>query len=272
MEPTIYFVGTAGAGKSTMVAAFDRWCKQHGLTTLTVNLDPGAEDLLYEPDIDIREKLRLTDVMEEYQLGPNGAQVAAADMIALDLEDLKSEIGSYRADVTLIDTPGQVELFVFREAGRHLVDNLAPESSTICYLLDPFLARTASGYASQLMLAATTMFRFQTPLIPVLSKSDMVDDESRQIILDWSMDSEALENDVVKEEPGMDRELAAHITRLLDALGAEHHLIPVSSQDNVGFDDLYAQVQSAVGQSEESTPEYDTFLNQGQEEAGGPQS
>ena len=114
----VYFVGTAGAGKSTLVAAYDRWCKQHGISTLLVNLDPGAEALPYEPEVDIREKLNLQDIMEEHGLGPNGAQVAAADLIALDLTDLQEEINSYRADQVLIDTPGQVELFVFRQAGK----------------------------------------------------------------------------------------------------------------------------------------------------------
>ncbi len=270
MESTIYFTGTAGAGKSTMLAAFDRWAKQHGLSTLTVNLDPGAEALAYEPDIDIRDKVRLTDIMDEYELGPNGAQIAAADMIALDLEELKEEIATYRADLTLIDTPGQVELFVFRHAGKHIVENLAPGSTAIAYLLDPFLARTATGFASQLMLAATTFFRFQEPVVPLLSKADLVDDESRETILDWASDSEALENDIMNESPGMDRELALNISRVLDSLGSEHHLTAVSSLDNMGFDDLYAQVQSAIGQSEEGTPEYDTFLGQGQEEAGDP--
>lgn len=265
-EPTIYFTGTAGAGKSTMVAAFDRWCRQHGLSTLVVNLDPGADELPYEPDIDIREKVRLSDVMQEYGLGPNGAQIAAADMIALDLPDLQEEVSSYRADVTLIDTPGQVELFVFRQAGKHIVESLAPGSSVVCYLLDPLLARTPSGFASQLMLAATTFFRFQEPMIPVLSKSDLLQDQDRETILDWASDAEALERDVLQEQPGMDRELAAQVARMLDALGAEHHLFPISAQDNAGFDDLYAQAQAVIGQSEDSTPEYDTFLPHGQEE------
>ena len=263
---TIYFVGTAGAGKSTMVAAYDKWCKQHGLSTLLVNLDPGAETLPYEPDIDIREKLNLTDIMEEHGLGPNGAQIAAADMIALDLEDLKEEMGSYRADQILIDTPGQVELFVFRQAGKIIVENLSPGDSVVAYLLDPFLARTATGFASQLMLSATTAFRFQEPMVHMLSKADVLEDQDRETILSWAADAEVLEHDIIAEEPGMDRELATNVARILDALGVENHLVALSSRESTGFDDLYALVQSAVGQAEESTPEYDTFLRPDQDD------
>ncbi len=266
MDATVYFVGTAGAGKSTLVAAFDRWAKKSGLSTLLVNLDPGAEKLPYEPDIDIRETVRLSDIMEEHGLGPNGAQVAAADMIALDLTDTEEEIGSYRADITFIDTPGQVELFVFRAAGKHIVESIAPGKSVIVYLLDPFLARTASGFASQLMLAATTQFRFNEPMITVLSKADVLEEDVLETIQKWAADPEALETDVMRDEPSMNRELAALVARLLESMSHELMVIPTSAADGLGIEDLYVQIQSAVGESEDSTPEYDTFHGQGQEE------
>jgi len=265
-QATVYFTGTAGAGKSTLVAAFARWCSQHGLTTTVVNLDPGAEKLPYEPDVDIRDYVRLDEIMEEHDLGPNGAQIAAADMIALNLDEVREDIGGFRSDMVLVDTPGQVELFVFRQSGKLIVENLAPQSSVIAYLLDPFLARTATGFASQLMLAATTMFRFQEPMTFLVSKSDVVDPESLETIAGWGADPTALESDVLGEAPSMGREFAADITRLLERLGIESTLLPVSSADNTGMDDLYAHIQSAVGQAEEATPEYDTFLRPDQDE------
>lgn len=262
----MYFVGTAGAGKSTLVAGYDRWCKQNGLSTVTVNLDPGAEALPYQPDIDIRETIDLPTVMEEHGLGPNGAQIAAADMIALQLTDLVEEINSYRADMVLIDTPGQVELFVFRLSGKLIVESIDPEHSAIVYCLDPYLARTATGFTSQMMLAATTQFRFNQPMVHALTKQDLVDEDSLRIIQDWGNDPVALENDVLAEEPSMSREMSAHVTRLLETMGLQNLLVPVTAADDTGMDELYAQVQAALGGSEDATPEYDTFLPHGQEE------
>jgi GPN-loop GTPase len=40
-----------------------------------VNLDPAAEDLAYEPELDVRELITVDDAMEEMELGPNGALV-----------------------------------------------------------------------------------------------------------------------------------------------------------------------------------------------------
>ncbi len=265
-EVHIYFVGTAGAGKSTMVAAYDRWAKQSGIRTVIVNLDPGAEKLPYTPDVDIRDWVRIDEIMEENGLGPNGAQIAAADMIALNLDEVKNEIETFRADQVLVDTPGQIELFVFRQSGKHIVSTLNPGRSVVAYLLDPFLARTASGFASQLLLGATTAFRFQEPMMFLLSKADRIDPDSVETIKSWAADPEALEHDILTESPGMVQEFAAQVSRLLDTLHVERNLVAISSLEASGLDDLYRLVQGAVGESEDVTPEYDTFLSGDREE------
>jgi GPN-loop GTPase len=265
-ESTIYFAGTAGAGKSTLVAAYDRWAKQHGISTVLVNLDPGAEKLPYTPDVDIRDWVKISEIMEEHGLGPNGAQIAAADMVALNLGEIQEELGAFRADQVLVDTPGQIELFVFRASGKHIVESLNPGRSVVCYLMDPFLARTAQGFASQLLLGATTLFRFQEPMLFLLSKADRIDPESLETIRGWANDPEALESSVMAESPSMSREFATQVSRLLDTLKLEHLLVPVSGLDGTGLDELYTLAQGAVGQSEDVTPEYDTFLAGDREE------
>lgn len=259
-ETTIYFVGTAGAGKSSLVAAYDRWAKQHGLTTALVNLDPGVDLLPYDADLDIRDYVRLEDVMAELELGPNGAQVAAADRIADELEVIRDELLTLRADQVLVDTPGQVELFVFRDAGQHVVENLNPGASVVAYLLDPLLARTPSGFASQLLLAASTHVRFQEPVVHALSKADLIDEAATERIQEWARDPYALEEAIIAEAPSMGRELATNLARLMDGLGLRESLIPASAADGYGIDDLYTAVQTAVGRGEDQTPEYDTFL------------
>ena len=71
----LYFVGPAGAGKSTLVASLQEWLTLQRFEGLALNLDPGAETLPYSAAIDVRERFTLRDVMAEYGLGPNGAQV-----------------------------------------------------------------------------------------------------------------------------------------------------------------------------------------------------
>ena len=99
-EIFVYFIGTAGSGKSTITYNFKQWMNHRGLDAITVNLDPGADNLLYDPDIDIRDWISLKEIMESYGLGPNGAQIAAADMLALNTDDVKKSIEKFMSEVT----------------------------------------------------------------------------------------------------------------------------------------------------------------------------
>ena len=81
----LYFVGPAGAGKSTLVATLQEWMQHYRYDGVAINLDPGAESVAYEAAIDVREKFTLREIMDEYSLGPNGAQVVCADCWQLSL-------------------------------------------------------------------------------------------------------------------------------------------------------------------------------------------
>ena len=242
-EIFVYFIGTAGSGKSTLTSIFQQWFKMRGLDAIIVNLDPGAENLPYEPDVDIRDWISLKEVMETYQLGPNGAQIACADMIALNTEDVKKSIESFKPDYIIVDTPGQLELFVFREAGKYTVEFLNPEKSVICYLLDPALAKTASGFVSQLLLSITTNFRLGQPHINILSKSDLLSDKELSIIKKWSNNPDDLYGAVINEETSIYREMNEGILHLIQELGGYTKLIPTSNKDFFGIDDIYTDIQ-----------------------------
>src|SRR5207302_5152262 len=54
MARNLYFLGTAGSGKSTMVYAFQLWMNSQGFDCVSVNLDPCAEFLQYSPDLEVR--------------------------------------------------------------------------------------------------------------------------------------------------------------------------------------------------------------------------
>ncbi|MEM4258468.1 MAG: ATP/GTP-binding protein [Candidatus Thermoplasmatota archaeon] len=249
----LYFIGTAGSGKSTLTAYFQEWIKQHGLDAVIVNLDPGAEILPYEPDVDIRDWIKLTEIMETEELGPNGAQIVCADMIALNLEDIKKSIQTFKSDYIFVDTPGQLELFVFREAGKYTVENLKPEYTMICYLLDPILARTASGFVTQLLLSITTNFRLQKPQINILSKADLLSEPDREIITKWSNDPEELYGSIIFEEKSIYREMSEGILRLIKDFGGHTQLIPVSKKGYAGIEDVYTQIQFQYAGGEDLT-------------------
>lgn len=239
----IYYIGTAGSGKSTLTASTQQWCKDRGLDAIIVNLDPGAEHLPYEPDVDIRDWISLQEVMDTNNLGPNGAQIACADMIALNTADVKESITSFKADYILLDTPGQLELFVFRESGKYTVQFLSPEKSAICYLLDPLLARSASGFVSQLLLAISTNLRLNKPQINILSKADLLSKKELTLIQRWSQDPEEIYEALYKEESTMHRQMSERILQLIKDIGGYSKLIATSKKNFFGIEDLYTDIQ-----------------------------
>ncbi len=256
-EPgTIYFTGTAGAGKTTFVRALADWMKQAGYETTVVNLDPGSESTSLDPDVDIREWVRLDDLQDEYGLGPNGAQIAAADMIALKIFDVKQAVEELKTDYVLVDTPGQIELFAFREASKAIVDALSGDRSLVAFLFDPALARNAAGFVSLLMLSATVEFRFRLPMLNVLTKSDVLTPEQLRELTRWAEDPGELHDAVTRDAPTPDVQLSTELFRAIESLGPLAGLLATSARDGSGLEPFYQSAQRVFGGGEDLEPSH----------------
>ena len=242
-EIFLYLIGTAGSGKTNLAKNYKQWCEQRGLEAVIVNLDPGVEKIPYTPDIDIRDWIKLSEIMETHDLGPNGAQIACADMIALNLGEIKEAIEKFKSDYFIIDTPGQLELFVFREAGKYTINNLSSTKTMVCYLIDPALAHTPSGFVTQLLLSITTQFRLSTSQINILSKADLLKAEDLNLIKKWSENSELLYSAVMMEKSSMFQQMNEGILRLIQEFGGFTKLYPYSKKDLQGIEDIYNIVQ-----------------------------
>ena len=247
---SLFLIGTAGSGKSRMTAAMARWLKEQSFDAVTVNLDPGAERLPYAPDVDVRDWIVLSEVMDKYELGPNGAQVLAADLLATRIRNLEEALEEFDTDVVLFDTPGQTELFVFREGGRYVVDYFRARAS-IAFLIDPFLARDTSGFVGQLLLSATAQFRFQVPLLNVLSKADLVETAERERLLSWGADPAMLTESLLSEKATLHAQLNTGVHALLQEFGTASRLVAASAETLQGLEEVYAFVQETYAASED---------------------
>ena len=188
----------------------------------------------------------MSEVMEEYGLGPNGAQVAAADMMALNIKEISQVVEGFNTDYVLIDTPGQMELFTFRESSRFIIDELSGEAAVLAYLFDPALAKTPNGYISSLMLAATVHFRLQIPTLSLLSKVDVLSEIDRDKIDLWSRDYYALYNALIDENVDSQTQVSAEFLQALETVGAGRTIVPVSADTGEGLEDIYALAQQIL--------------------------
>jgi len=239
---SVFFAGIAGSGKTTLTSAFYNWLSSNGVDVITVNLDPGAINLEYAPDINIREWIRLEDVMDECGLGPNGAQIVSADMLSAQIEDLLRIVGEFECDYILWDTPGQIELFVFRESASFLLSHFDKNTTLLAYLFEPSLAKDPRGYISQMMLSASAQFRLNIPMLHILSKSDLLDENEKELLWDWK-DSSDLYSSLMDMEPELTSQMSLEFFKVMENMDIFHPLIQISSLNLDGFDLLFSQIQ-----------------------------
>ena len=239
----LYFIGSAGSGKSTLTGAFLGWMQGQGYDAVTVNLDPGIENSPYVPDVDIRDWIKLKDIMEDHGVGPNGAQIIAADMLALNISEMKEIIESFETEYVIFDTPGQMELFTLRQSGKVLVESFGADRSIIGFLYDPVISKTPSGFITLMLQAASVQVRFNVPFMGILTKSDLFKDEEREEIIEWSQDFMELDSAIHEEMPTLRNQLHIEFLSAVMSIDKGQKLLPVSSTYGSGMEDVYNTVQ-----------------------------
>jgi len=77
-----------------------------------VNLDPAAEEFAHQPDLDIKDLISLSDVMEEMGLGPNGGLIYCFEFLLENLDFITEALDPLTEEyLIIIDMPGQIELY-----------------------------------------------------------------------------------------------------------------------------------------------------------------
>jgi GTPase SAR1 family protein len=251
--PLTFIIGTAGSGKSLFTAAFSEWLKLSKQDVATVNLDPGALKLPYSPDVDVRNYVDVGNLMEKYDLGPNGALILAADLIADEIENITRDIEAVDADIVLVDTPGQMELFAFRASGPYIVNELTKEPKAIVYLFDAVFSINPLNYVSNMFLSAAVYNRFFHPQVHLLSKCDLIPKKEVEKITEWSANPRALENSIEQKLEGTKRLFSRNMMHAINQLGLKFLLIPVSAKTNEGLTNFNTTLERILTAGEKYT-------------------
>ncbi|MEM4717640.1 MAG: ATP/GTP-binding protein [Desulfurococcaceae archaeon] len=179
MPPIIVvFVGPAGSGKTSLVKAYSEWASTRLLMKVgIVNLDPGAENIEYQPVFDIREFFTLRYIMEKYGLGPNGAFIKASELIAEKTTDILHKppfSNPSRWDLILVDTPGQMEAFIFRPSSRVFLESLVKLGNVvIAYLIDASAIDKVSDAVFLWFLFVLIQVKTGLITVPIINKRDI---------------------------------------------------------------------------------------------------
>lgn len=207
-----------------------------GIKVAYINLDPGCLSTPYNPNFDVRDLFTVEELMRREGLGPNGAMIRGAEIMEKEANSIANEVDKINADVKLVDTPGQMEIFVFRPTGPKIVGALKRKGVTVAvYIVDPVLAETATGLAVSLSLFIATQLRMGVPTIPVLNKSDVHAPKDLDKLL---TDTKYLRSQV-KLEGGVLADLASQYLDAMDSMRKAIRLVKVSAKTNDAMDALY---------------------------------
>ncbi len=240
MPNMCYLVGTAGSGKTILTSSLRTYLITKGASLTTVNLDPAVKHIPYQADIDIRDYIDYDQLIDEHHLGPNGAMIAAADLVADHINDIRDDIEELgeSSSLVLIDTPGQMELFAYRRSGIEITGSFPTDTSLIAFLFDSTLVSHIGGFLSISLLATSVQLRLNLPIAHVVTKIDLLKPHQVEDVLAWREDPyEAIEEDLI----GMNREFSLHVSHLVEGLG-QIPLIPVSALSGEGLELLAAHI------------------------------
>jgi len=174
-----------------------------------INLDPAVRTVPFQSNIDIRDSLNYKEVMREYNLGPNGGILTSLNIFATKIDQIISILEKRTAPNAetptakpvkniIVDTPGQIEVFVWSASGSILLDSLASSFPTvIAYVIDTPRTSSTSTFMSNMLYACSILYKTKLPMILVFNKTDVKDAEFAK---EWMTDFEAFQEALKQEE------------------------------------------------------------------------
>ncbi|XP_068314234.1 GPN-loop GTPase QQT1-like [Pyrus communis] len=190
-------IGPPGSGKTTYCNGMSQFLQLIGRKVAVVNLDPANDALPYECVVNMEELIKLSDVMVEHSLGPNGGLVYCMDYLEKNIDWLEAKLKPLIKDhYILFDLPGQVELFFLHSNAKNVIMKLVKKLNlrlTAVHLVDAHLCSDPGKYVSALILSLSTMLHMELPHINVLSKIDLIESYGKLAFnLDFFTDVEDL--------------------------------------------------------------------------------
>jgi len=268
----IVCVGMAGSGKTTFMQRINAHLHAKKEPPYVINLDPAVLNVPFESNIDIRDSVNYKEVMKQYNLGPNGGILTSLNLFATKIDQIlgllekrtappDSEDPAPRPPIRniLVDTPGQIEVFVWSASGTILLESLASSFPTvIAYIIDTPRTGSTSTFMSNMLYACSILYKTKLPMILVFNKSDVKDPAFAK---EWMTDYDAFQEALRADEDGNAfggaeggdggagmgsgymGSLLNSMSLMLEEFYAHLSVVGVSSMTGQGIDDFFDAVR-----------------------------
>ncbi|KAL9624819.1 MAG: hypothetical protein Q9160_000865 [Pyrenula sp. 1 TL-2023] len=284
----IVCVGMAGSGKTTFMQRINSYLHTENKPPYVLNLDPAVLNVPFESNIDIRDSINYRKVMSEYKLGPNGGIMTSLNLFATKVDQIlglmekraKPGPGSKTRPPKhfLVDTPGQIEVFVWSASGSIILESIASAFPTvIAYIIDTPRTSSTSTFMSNMLYACSILYKTKLPMILVFNKTDVRDAEFAK---EWMTDFEAFQAALHEEEAkgvfggegfgggsGYMANLLNSMSLMLEEFYKHLNFCSVSSMTGDGVEDFFAAVEEKRKEFENDyKPELERKRKQREEE------
>ncbi|EPY21773.1 XPA-interacting protein [Strigomonas culicis] len=194
----LLIIGMAGTGKTTLVHRLQHHAAQQRKSMYFVNLDPAVLHVPYNVNIDIRDTVNYKEVMQQYQLGPNGAILTSLNLFATKFHQVVSLLEKKdNVDWIVIDTPGQIEVFTWSASGQLMTEALRAALPTVAlFVADTTRCMNPHTFVSTMLYSSGIMLKQQVPLVVVFNKVDVV---TADVVVSWMRDEDKWETALAGE-------------------------------------------------------------------------
>ncbi|CAN3373172.1 hypothetical protein DIURU_001175 [Diutina rugosa] len=260
--PVVICIGMAGSGKTTFMQRLNSTLHQKSTPPYVINLDPAVLKVPFGANIDIRDSVKYKKVMEEYNLGPNGAIVTSLNLFStkidqvINLVDKRTSNPDSKIGNIIIDTPGQIECFVWSASGAIITEAFASTFPTvIAYVVDTPRNTNPTTFMSNMLYACSILYKTKLPMIVVFNKTDV---QSADFAKEWMTDFEAFQQALINDRDengdgsGYMMSLINSMSLMLEEFYCQLDVVGVSSYTGSGFDDFLKAVDNKV-------EEYNTY-------------
>ncbi|KAG8834710.1 hypothetical protein FRC17_007616 [Serendipita sp. 399] len=258
-EPTVIItIGMAGSGKTTFVQRINSYLHTIDKPPYILNLDPAVTQLPFEANIDIRDTVDYTQVMKQYNLGPNGGILTALNLFTTKFEQVMTllEKRAPGLENIILDTPGQIEIFTWSASGAIITDAVASTFPTVvAYIIDTPRTTAPATFMSNMLYACSILYKTRLPFILVFNKTDV---KSHDFALEWMEDfeafQEALPDHGKKDADGEQTYMSSlmnSMSLVLDEFYKGLKTVGVSAVTGSGISDFFRAVEDARKEYEE---------------------
>ncbi|XP_045765192.1 GPN-loop GTPase 2 [Maniola jurtina] len=213
-------IGPPGAGKTTYCCEMSKLLRKIGRKTVLINLDPANDCISYDPDIDIRNLIVLEDVMDQYDLGPNGALVYCMEYLEKNIDWLLDQIKGENSINFIFDLPGQVELYSHHDSLSNIFSKLANDHQLqlcVVHLIDSHHCSDAGKFIAALILSLNAMLKIGLPHVNLLTKMDLLKKHDNKLQFGIDYYTEVLDLNYLLENLDTDK-FTSKYTKLNKAL------------------------------------------------------